>query len=93
MKKIFYRVLDGDSIISVSQKFFVPVFDLIYENNLKKELQKGDIIIITRPNNYYVVKPFDTLESVATKFGLTPEKLSFINGGIPYVFYGLVLKV
>lgn len=93
MKKIFYRVQKGESLISVSNKFCVPIFDLINLNGLKNEIEAGDILIIEKTSNCYKVGVLDTLESVAQKFGLTPERLSFINGGITYVFYGLTLKI
>jgi len=93
MKKIFYRVKDGDCLMSVSNSFNAPIFDIILDNGLKKEIEPGDVLIINLTSNYYFVKATDTLLSVSQKFGLTPEKLSFINGGITYLFYGLIIRI
>ena len=91
MKKFFYRAREGDSIVSVSKKFSVPTFCLIEDNNLANELKEGDILLIIKREKTYVVKANETLESISKKLNVSPEKLSFINGKISYVFYGLIL--
>ena len=65
MKKFFYRVIEGDSIISICQKFKCSVGTLIYNNNLKKEISAGDILLIEKCDNLYLVKPTDTIKSLA----------------------------
>ncbi len=91
MKKFFYRAKESDSVSSVSKKFSVPMFCLVEDNNLSHELQEGDVLLIIQRERTYVVKANETLDSVAEKLNITPEKLSFINGKISYVFYGLIL--
>ena len=91
MKKFFYRAKKSDSVISVSKKFGVPTFCLIEDNSLTCEIQEGDILLIIKREKTYVVKANETLETVAEKLDVSPEKLSFINGKISYVFYGLIL--
>ena len=91
MKKFFYRAKISDSIVSVSKKFSVPTFCLIEDNNLAHELKEGDILLIIKREKTYVVKANETLESISEKLNVSPEKLSFINGKISYVFYGLIL--
>ena len=91
MKKFFYRVKLKDSLISVSKRFLVPTMLLIRDNNLKGEIEAGDILMICGYKNCYEVKPLDTLDSIAEKLNVTKEKLSFLNGGITYVFYGEIL--
>ena len=38
MKKFFYRVQAGDSVLSLAQKFNLSVCKIIADNNLKKEI-------------------------------------------------------
>ena len=40
----------------------------------------------------YTAEPFDTLESVAEKFGVPPERIERANG-VDYVFYGLKIII
>ena len=91
MKKFFYRVKYGDTIISVSNTFSVPTLCLVKDNFLKSEIEAGDIMIIEKHENIYKVNATDTLDSVSKKLCVSPERLSFLNGGITYVFYGLIL--
>lgn len=91
MEKFFYRVKEGETIVSVSKKFFVPTMCLLQDNMLKREILAGDILIIKKYQNCYEVQPLDTLSSISQKFNLEIERLSFLNGGITYVFYGQII--
>ena len=82
----------GDGVLSLSQKFCVPTFDLIRDNNLNKEIEEGDILFMNCPDNVYCVRPQDTEESVAQRFGVTSKDILEKNG-IAYLFYGLVIKL
>ncbi len=91
MKKFFYRVKNGDTIFSVANAFCVPTLSLVKDNLLRREIETGDILVIKKCENVYKVNAHDTLCSVSNKLGVSPERLSFLNGGITYVFYGLIL--
>ena len=91
MKKFFYRVKAGDSIISVSKKFGVPTMPLVFDNRLSREIKSGDILLICERERVYEVEPLDTLDSISNKLCVPIERLSYLNGGITYVFYGLIL--
>ena len=88
MKNLFYRVKTGDDLLSVSAKFSVPAGIIVADNALKKELTEGDVLFLRRSGGkFYTVKPEDTLESVAEKFGVSPENILEKNK-IPYGFAG-----
>ena len=92
-KKFFYRVLEGDSVLSISKKFSVPVCQIIKQNNLTCEVLSGDILYIEENcGQVYSVKPFDTLLSIAKRFNTPKERLMDKND-IEYVFYGLDILV
>lgn len=92
-KKFFYRVLDGDSVLSISKKFSVPVCQIIKQNNLTSEVLVGDMLYIEICGGLvYSVKPFDTFSSIAKKFNTTKESLIEKNN-LDYIFYGLDILV
>ena len=93
MKKFFYRVQKGDSITSLSCKFNECVFKLIKDNNLKKEIESGDLLFIeSDANQLYLVKPQDTLLSISKKFNKDQNQILQDND-LPYLFCGLKIKI
>jgi spore germination protein YaaH len=92
-KKFFYRVLEGDSIISIAKKFNLPAQIIIKQNNLTSEVLVGDMLYIEICGGVvYSVKPFDTFSSIAKKFNTTKESLIEKNN-LDYIFYGLDIFV
>lgn len=93
MKKFFYRVLVGDTVLSLSQKFNIPLFTLINLNSLTKEISSGDLLYIEIEDaKTYSVKPLEDFCSIAEKLGTTELKLRADNP-VKYPFYGLILKL
>lgn len=93
-KKFFYRVLEGDSIISISKKFNLPAHVIIKQNNLTSEVLVGDMLYIEICGGLvYSVKPFDTFDSLALKFNTSKQRLIEKNNNLPYIFYGLKIFV
>lgn len=80
-----YTVQDGDTIISIAEKFGKKVIDIIKENNLEDVyyLSPGEIIKIPYKRSgfaYYEVKKGDTLYQIARKYDIDLETLTQING-------------
>lgn len=93
MKKFFYRVQNGQTIMSISQKLSLPQALLIKENKLREEVSEGDLLYIeVEEDKIYKVKANDTIEGIARKFRVTKEELLAKNG-VPFVFYGLNIKI
>lgn len=89
MQNFFYRVGKGESIYSIAEKFDIPALLIINENNLKKEISAGDLIVLTKHSGItYTVELNDTLSSIAKKFHISQNQIENDNG-IDYVFYGL----
>ncbi|MBQ7340438.1 MAG: LysM peptidoglycan-binding domain-containing protein [Clostridia bacterium] len=88
MKKIFYRVKKGDTLISISRELDVPVFSIIKNNYLSAEVQDGDMLVIVKPKKCYKVEPLDTFNSISIKFDVEVEKLKSLNS-LPFLFYGV----
>ncbi|MBE7083816.1 MAG: LysM peptidoglycan-binding domain-containing protein [Clostridiales bacterium] len=93
MKKFFYRATENDTLFSIAQKFNIPVTLLVKLNNLKTEVESGDLLYIEKEDCLlYNVKPFDTASSLALKFNTTEQKILSDNG-VDYLFYGLIIKI
>ena len=93
MKKFFYRVVEGDSVLSIAKINGVTPNSIITQNALKEEISVGDLLYIEAEDcTLYSVKPHDTVDSVCKKFGVPKEKLLGDNG-VDYLFYGLIIKI
>ncbi len=89
MEKFFYRVQDGDTVLSLATRFNIPPVALIKGNDLKAEIQSGDVLFIVKTDGeVYTAQPFDTIFSVAARFNVPEETLKEENG-VDYLFYGL----
>ncbi len=77
-----YTVVKGDSLWLISQKYNVPVDDLIEINNLETvNLQIGDKLKIPKNNTEttYIVKKGDSLWSIAKDNNISVEELKMAN--------------
>jgi len=92
MKKFFYRVQKSDTLNSIAQKFNAPIGRLIYNNNLTQEVSAGDIILVEQVENVYLVKPLDTIDSLALRFNLNAKEILDKNH-LEYIYCGLLIEV
>lgn len=93
MKKFFYRVQQGDCLTELSRKFKIPVNVLIYDNNLKKDVEEGDILYFSVPEGkVYVSSPKDDFYSVSKKYGVSEDELKEKNK-TPYLYYGVLIII
>lgn len=85
-----YTVQAGDTLYSIAKKFNITLNDLVKTNNIKgTNLSIGQVLQIPQPTGstgtggediiIYLVKPGDSLYSIAKKYGLTVEKLMQLN--------------
>lgn len=77
-----YTVVKGDSLWLISQKYDVPVDDLIELNNLETvNLQIGDKLKIPKVSSKktYTVKKGDSLWSIAKDYNISVEELKLAN--------------
>ncbi|CEP67645.1 Spore coat assembly protein SafA [Moorella glycerini] len=85
----YYTVQPGDSMYSIAQKFNVSLDALIAANPQVQDpnlIYPGQVLcipvkpIMPCPNGFiYVVKPGDTLSSIARKFGTTVDQILAAN--------------
>ena len=80
-----YTVKSGDSLWSIANNYGITVDDIIELNNLGTTLlQLNQQLLIpkvedTQSSNIYVVKAGDSLWSIATSYGLSPQDLISAN--------------
>lgn len=77
-----YTVVKGDSLWLISQKYDVPVDDLIELNNLETvNLQIGDKLKIPKATSKktYIVQKGDSLWSIAKDYNISVEELKLAN--------------
>lgn len=77
-----YTVVKGDSLWLISQKYDIPVDDLIELNNLETvNLQIGDKLKIPKSNyqKTYIVQKGDSLWSIAKDNNTTVEEIKLAN--------------
>lgn len=73
--KAYYKIEDGDTLESISEKFGISKSDIESENQ-GIEIKKGNKITLPF---YYVLGPNETLEDVAKKFNLSMEEITKEN--------------
>lgn len=83
--------MEGDTAISICQRFSVSFASLKNNNNLTEEIKAGDILYIEEENVYQVL-PNEDFNDVAKKFGIEKEEIINKNG-IDSVFFGLNLLI
>lgn len=77
-KNVFYRVKAGDTLDSIANDYRVTKSYILQHN--KNCLYEGQIIFLPETNlTSYVVKPFDTLKSIAKTNGITVESIKEKN--------------
>ena len=88
MKKFFIRVKEGDTVLSLSERFNIPPASIISKNNLKKDPREGDMLIFEKEKEFikYIVLPSDTKDVIEKKFSVNFEEILKNNGGVIYPF-------
>lgn len=66
-KRIFvYKTERGDDLDSIAEKFGTTKRIIVADNLLSEEPRLGETLIVEKPEGRaYIVKPFDTLESIS----------------------------
>lgn len=93
MKKFFYRVQEGDSLIGIANKFNISVFSLIVDNQLCEEVSNGDVLFIDSEHKTYAPLPMEDFNCVSKKIGVPTDELKRLNVNIPYLFYGVRINI
>ena len=77
-----YRIVSGDTLYSIANRYGVSVDELKRINNLVNNNLSVDQVIKVpiMDTTVYIVKRGDTLYSIAKKYNLTPKELMTYNG-------------
>lgn len=75
----YYQVKDGENLISLMNKFDLPANNIV-RNNPNIDFYEGEVVkLIYQRNQTHIVKPMETLLSIAQKHGTTAERLIELN--------------
>ena len=96
-----YIVERGDTIESIGRKYSIPVIEIIKANNLEAPymLIEGQSLMIPTSLynifNYYTVKKWDTLYSIANEKSTTTDLITAVNGlnKDEYIYEGQTLRI
>ena len=96
---IIHVVRSGESIYSIANSYGVRASDIIINNGINNpdRIIPGQSLVILIPQIEYIIKPGDTLNSIAEQFNITPLNILQNNPqiiGMPYIIAGnrLVIK-
>ena len=86
------RAEEGDTLASIAERFGTTL-ENIAESNGTREPETGDLLFIPNLNcPLYAVRPLDTVDSVAEKFGVRPADILH-SGGKLYIGQKLIIKL
>lgn len=88
-----YRVEGQETMEDIAKKFDLPADVLIKDNGADKAFLGMRLLIRKHKGKIYYVGPFDTLDLVAEKFGISKSRLAELNDGIEEVFFGQIIYV
>lgn len=80
---IGYKVKEDETLWGIGQKFNIFYAKIMRANNLrsKGEIKAGQTLEVPVPKRYYYrVKKGDTIEEIASKYNIKPERIKDING-------------
>ena len=89
-----YRVQSGETLESICKKLKVNENYICALNQIDKEqIEKGDVLFISKTNYvYHIVKPMETLFSIAKQYNTSVEELKQKNN-IEVLFVGQKLFI
>jgi membrane-bound lytic murein transglycosylase D len=82
-RKSYHKVRSGDTLAAISAKYNVSMTTLRSLNGLRSSRvyvgQKIKLVSQTRAAATHVVKPGDTIERLASRYGTTPDEIKKLN--------------
>jgi peptidoglycan hydrolase-like protein with peptidoglycan-binding domain/LysM repeat protein len=85
-KEYYYRIMIGDSVFKIAQLFGKDIEEIIRLNNITPPnytIFPGQLLKIPLPLNFHLAQKDETLESVASLYSLTADKLAQANNMVP----------
>ena len=95
MSTYIYRVGKDEKLEDIAAKFGISMSALLHDNNcVSEQIDEGIRLLINMPEGReYIVKPFDTIASVALKFGKSENYIKENNNIDGEIFIGQKLYI
>lgn len=91
--EIIYRAEEGDGVFLLAKKFNCPPSRIIADNNLKEQVKKGELLIISKGEYpLYKVAAGETAQDVCSRFNVSESEFLAENK-ITYLFAGQLVRV
>jgi len=92
-EKLLHQAGEGESLEDIARIYNTTVASIKTYNPNLMEVHAGDCVFVGDINQvFYVVKPTDTLESIATKHNTSKEKIKQKNN-LKEIFIGQLLSI
>ena len=89
--EIMHRIENGQTFEDISKIYNIPI-DALKANN-KEEIYDGQCVILCGfGKKYHIVKPAETLETIAQKYNTTKQSLKQKNSA-QQIFVGQLLEI
>jgi LysM repeat protein len=91
---IIHKVKEGETLASIAAYYNIPVNMIIRENRLSGDIYPGQRLVIGfTKGEIYTVKPNDTIEDIALKFGMDAQTILQDNNiEMIYPFLNIVIN-
>ena len=99
---VYIVARQGDTMMSLSEEFEIPIFKLLYFNDLPNKYVpvKGDIIYLARkhrkakkPTTEHVVADGESMYMISQRYGVRLNRLYRMNKATPYTYSPMVGEV
>ena len=87
MKNFIHRVLPNETLDYLEKKFNMPKQKILSVNNATQIYEGQWLYIESIDGFYYIVKPYDNLNKIASRYNIDESILTEING-VNAVFIG-----
>ncbi len=87
------KIRGSEDIYYLGRKFGLPAYIIAKANGIENIRQGMRILIPEMRGEAYIVKPYETLESIAMDYEMNPAKLSANNYGITEVYLGQLIYI
>lgn len=91
--EFIYKTEPFEDVYDIAEKFGTTARIIVADNELRENPECGDLLIIEIPKgDKYIVKPTDTIQSIASKFKKSQLEI-MKNNKIDEVFVGQIIYI
>ena len=94
MNKLIVKVGYNDTLSKIAERYNLTTKILSTANNNITQVEEGDYVIITfKAKAIHTVRPLETINEIANKYGVNVDKLKLDNNIVAPLFIGQQLII